>query len=212
MATEAEKEKLREVLYPLRSPCIVNLGAYQGEDEEWHREACREQVHYVMVEPDVRNAQVILDNGGISQTRRLIIGAVAKHSGDVVFYGNALSDAHRGSGSIRPPDEHLKFFPDIHFPEAAKTVVPAYSLDDIFKREWLSKIDLLWCDVQGAEADMIRGGQNALSHTRYLFLETETARLYSGMALKEELLGMLAGWKLIEDFRENCLLHNPAFL
>ena len=55
MATEQEMRAVGEILYPLRSPCIVELGAHTGEDEPWLRAACREDAHYVMVEPDIRN-------------------------------------------------------------------------------------------------------------------------------------------------------------
>jgi FkbM family methyltransferase len=212
MATDQEIRAVREILYPLRSPCIVELGAHTGEDEPWLRAACREDVHYVMVEPDIRNAQLII-NGGLTRTRRLIVAAITERDGDdVEFHGSVDATRQvRGSGSIRPPKEHERLFPNIAFPADRKTMVPALTLDTLFEREWLTKIDLLWADLQGAEKDMILGGRNALSHTRYLFIETEDRELYEGMALKPELLGMLEGWTLIGDFGYNCLLRNERF-
>jgi 2-O-methyltransferase len=181
-----------------------------GEEEDWIRECFSETVHYVMVEPDIRNCQMILDRG-VHRTRRLLIGAVTEKTGEVEFRGSVVDGNTRASGSIRKPTGHIDVFPRVEFPEALHTKVPGFSLDWIFFREWLSKIDLLWVDVQGAEKDMILGGTKALSHTRYLFIETEDRELYEGMALKGELLRLLKDWKLVRDFGYNCFFENPNF-
>jgi FkbM family methyltransferase len=211
MATNAEMEAIRRICWNLHNPCVVELGARTSEDEHWIRASFESDVHYVMVEPDLRNCQLILDKG-VHRTRRLLIGAVSQCEGSVTFYGSETDGgATRGSGSIHAPTGHIEVFPDITFPEYLRTVVPSFSLDGIFDKEWLSKIDLLWVDIQGAERDMILGGSKALSHTRYLFMETEDRELYAGMALKSELLQMLNGWELIEDFGFNCFLKNERF-
>ncbi len=90
-------------------------------------------------------------------------------------------------------------------------MVHVYTLDAIFEREWLTKIDLLWVDIQGAERDMIAGGAKALSHTRYMFMEAETTELYEGQAMRGELLAMLPGWTLLGEFEANVLLWNDNF-
>jgi FkbM family methyltransferase len=210
MATDSEIAAVRYHTQPLRSPTVVELGARIGEDENWIRASFSEDVHYVMVEPDLRNCQMILDKG-VHRTRRLLIGAVSDHCGTVDFHGSVVDGNTRGSGSIRKPTKHLEIFPAVEFPLHLSTRVPSHSLDCIFEREWLSKISLLYVDIQGAERDMILGGQKALSHTQYLFLETEDRELYEGMAVKSELMGMLEGWELIRDFGYNCLLKNLHF-
>jgi FkbM family methyltransferase len=210
MATEQEMAAVKRIGYNAESPTVVELGARIGEDEEWIRQSFRQEIHYVMVEPDIRNCQVIMDKG-VHRTRRLIIGAVAQTDGNAEFYGSLVDMNTRGSGSIRRPTKHIDIFPHVEFPAYLHTVVPTFSLDTIFEREWLSKINLLWVDIQGAEKDMILGGQKALSHTQYLFMETEDRELYEGMATKPELLSMLPGWRVIDDFGYNCLLQNMNF-
>jgi 2-O-methyltransferase len=210
MATREEMEAVRKACWNLRDPCVVELGARTSEDEDWIRASFEEEVHYVMVEPDIRNCQLILDKG-VHRTRRLLIGAVAEKDGNVEFHGSVTDETTRGSGSIRKPTKHHEIFPDIKFPDWLRTTVPSFSLDSIFRREWLNKISLLWVDIQGAEKDMILGGKNALSHTKYLFMETEDRELYEGMAVKSELFAMLDGWNLIREFDYNCLLENPFF-
>ena len=90
-------------------------------------------------------------------------------------------------------------------------MVETLTLDSIFGQERLKKIDLLWVDIQGAERNMIAGGQKALSHTRYVFMEAETVELYEGEALKADLIAALPGWTLLADFGSNILLRNENF-
>lgn len=215
MPTEAERTAVSKILHPLRSPCIVELGARGGEEEHWFKLACSESPHHVMVEPDIVNAQIIID-GGIHRTRRLIVGAVSDRCGFATFHGSITPTGERGSGSLLEPSGHTTLVRDVAFPAEMRTVVPTYTLDAIFEKEWLSKIDLLWCDIQGAESKMISGDRMALSHTRYLFMEVEDVELYAGQALRPELLAMLGyqlpgGWELVEDFGENVLMRNPWF-
>lgn len=209
MSTAAEQQAVRELLQPLRSPCIVELGAHTGDDTMWLDAACSEATHHILVEPDPRNCQTILDRFSTSRTRRLIIGAVADYTGwaDFRFSDNARTGDH-GSGSLREPTGHLAMN-WITFEK--RGVVRCFTLDEIFNREWLTKIDMLWVDVQGAENLMIVGGREALKHTRYMFVEIEKTELYAGQALAQELYAMLPGWSVLREFEQNALLVNDGF-
>ena len=218
MADPKEQAAIRRAMRGIVSPCIVELGAHTGEDEVWLRESCIDAyggiagVHYVMVEPDPRNCQFILDRQQTSRIRRLIIGAVADQDGEALFH---MSDNERtgdhGSGSILEPTGHKTGMPWIKFDRA--TWVRTYTLDSLFDREWLSKIDLLWTDVQGSERAMLAGGKEALRHTRFLFMEVENVELYAGQALKPELIELAAGhgFEVVEEFQYNVLLMNGRF-
>jgi FkbM family methyltransferase len=164
----------------------------------------------VLVEPDPRNVQKILDAEPTSRTRRLIVGAVSDRGGMQPFhFATNQKDRSNASGSLRPPSGHVALIPEVEFTHIG--AVMCYTLDEIFEREWLTKIDLLFTDLQGAEDLMIRGGEVALSHTRYLFMEVERVELYAGQQLRDGLLAMLPGWKLIGEWEFNVLLENPNF-
>ena len=209
MATLPEKQAIFQIFNKAKGAVIVELGARGGEEEAWLRATCTAPTHYVMVEPDARNAQLILDcPEGTNRLRRLVIGAIASYNGMIAFHGAVSPDGSRTSGSIRKPTGHLVHIPQVQFPADLKTVVPCYTLDEIFHREYLEKIDLLWVDIQGAERDMIQGGANALARTHYIFIEAETVELYEGEALKPELISLLKGWTLLNDFGYNLLLRN----
>jgi len=212
MATDREKRAICEIMRHVVSPCIVELGARTGEDEPWLRAACREDPCYLMVEPDPWNAQKILDHPrGLDRNRRLILGAASSNDGKACFHlSDCLDDGSHTSGSLRQPTGHLDKYPKVHF--GAVTVVPTWALDTIYNKEWLNKIDLLWVDIQGAEGDMILGARHALERTRYMFMEVETQEMYRGQALRDDLLKMLPGWNLLEDFGDNVLLQNTSMI
>jgi FkbM family methyltransferase len=216
MATEREKDAIRKILQASSAPCIVELGARTGEEEQWLREACGDgpgrDPHYIMVEPDMWNLQHLLDNPrGLDQNRKVIAGAVTHEDGIVQFFPSISPDGSRTSGSIRLPTQaHFDRYPDVKFMKELASVVPGWSLDSIFRKDWLTKIDLLWADIQGAEADMILGGTEALKRTRYLFMEVYDEEMYVGQAGRRGLLAILQEWRLVEDFGDNVLLENPS--
>ena len=210
MATEQEKRAIRGLVKGLENPCLVELGAHRGEDERWLTGAFDQPVRHIMVEPDTENVRFLLAKS-TGPMRRVIVGAVCDHDGSQEFYfsENKRDDNH-ASGSLRKPTGHVEQFPWITFP--FKGIVATFTLDTIFEKEGLSKIDLLWVDIQGAEKDMIAGASEALKHTRYLFMEAETTELYEGEALKPDLITLLPGWTLLEDFGYNILLRNDHFI
>jgi 2-O-methyltransferase len=213
MATPQEQSAIQKILQSIRfQPTIVELGAHCGEDEAWFREACFTDPLHVMVEPDMRNAQYLIDHPKeTGQTRRVILGAVSDRDGVAEFhFCRNDRDKNRASGSLRNPTGHRVHFPWITFPFTG--MVPTWKLDTIFARERLTKIDLLWVDIQGAERDMIAGATMALARTQYIFMEAETVELYEGEALKPELITLLPGWTLLEDFGCNILLRNERFV
>ncbi len=218
MSTEKEIAAVTRVLQGCRpcDPTIIELGAYGGEDSEFMRAAVKDTHRInVMVEPDRRNCEIIRrDRRGVNTV--IVEAAIADYTGMIDFYEavDVNADGGRsGSGSIRNPDKHQQIFPDIKFQYEdggfcrPPRLMPCWSLDHLtYSLGIFGEIDMLWVDIQGAERDMIAGGQNALSRTRYLFIEAETTELYEGMALRDELLTLLPGFKVIEEFEYNLLL------
>ena len=212
--TPQEFNSVHAVMHAIENPVIVELGAYRGEDSyNFERIVnCTPNLLHVMVEPDPTNYAFIEANEHrpLGGRRRLIKGAVASTGGMRTFrFSYDSRDGSRGSGSIIEPSGHLEYFPTITFAETAE--VECFTLNEIFEHENIEKIDLLWVDIQGAERDMIAGGRKALAHTRYCFMEAEDVELYAGQALKPELISLMSGWKLIEDFGFNILLENEKF-
>lgn len=196
-------------------PVILDLGAYHGEDSEWMRAACNyRHLVNVIVEADSRNIEVIRHRfpGETPRILRceIVGGAIASFTGTTTFYAgfDDRTGGISGSGSIRKPTEHLEVFPAITFPERMQESVACWRLDDLMDQLHLASetVDVLWADLQGAERDMIAGGERTLKNTRYIFIEAEKQAFYEGQAPRPELLAMLPDFDVIAEFDYNLLL------
>ena len=207
MSSQAEKDAIRGIISGWNNPVIVELGAHLGEEAEWIMPLVNNPLYY-MVEPDEVNYQRICRRirNGQAVSRR----AIAYHDGETVFYPSEnLMSNNRASGSIRKPTGHCLYFPEVTF---SQSYVDCITLDSLMDEQEWDHIDLLWCDIQGAERDMIRGGEEALCDTHYMMIEAEPEmELYEGQALKPELLAMLPDWKVLQDFGYNVLLWNTKY-
>ena len=219
--TESEQQSIKSALSGVNRPVILEAGAHTGEETFQFEELLGRPFRHVLIEPDPRNVQHILDHVGptayenraprpLGPMRRLILGAVSDACDFREFwFSNNSEDQSHSSGSLLEPTGHLVHYKHVSFPY--KGMVVCWTLDEIFRREYLSWIDLLYSDVQGSEAAMIRGGTETLTHTHYLFMEVERSEMYRGEALRDDLIAMLPGWDLAGDFGVNILMRNKNF-
>ena len=208
MATIPEMKAIVPILEACEAPVIFDLGAHEGFDSEWMVRACKTPPDLVMVEPDEahfrRLAEIVTSLP--TRTHALYQAAISDHRGNCDFYACSTPEG-RGSGSIRRPTGHvvrngIKY-------DFEKREVPCLTLDYIFSFIAAKRIDMLWVDIQAAERDMIAGGQEALKHTRYMFIEAENgAEMYEGQLMRDQLFALLPGWRVIGDFDYNYLLQN----
>lgn len=140
--------------------------------------------------------------------------AVGATDGETDFWVSGPVEKYRGSSSLHTPElvtaEHN--WPDMTFD---KTRVRCVTLDSIFRSEKLSYIDFIWCDTQGAEADIIRGGPTAFSQTKYFFTEYHEADLHEGTGITEaRLLELLKstdpGWEVLYNYGGEVLFVNKT--
>jgi FkbM family methyltransferase len=114
-----------------------------------------------------------------------------------------------GSSSIRTPKKTLEYWPDMTFEDAE---VECIKFDTYYNSVNTGIIDFIWADLQGAEGDLIDGGQIALSNTRYLYTEYSNDELYEGEIGLQEILDKLPGtWTIVEDYGSDVLLKNDKY-
>jgi hypothetical protein len=82
------------------------------------------------------------------------------------------------------------------------------TLDTAVAELGIECIDFLWADVQGAEADLIRGAATALSRTRYIHTEYSNVELYEGQPGLVALLEMLPQFRVLIRWGQDILLWN----
>ena len=180
---------------------FLELGSHVGTDTEWM--AALEHVTIHAFEPDPRNNQPVRSN--VIQHRL----AVGVSDGCVPFI---LSESGWGqrwthSSSTKKPKNHLHRYPVIY---GDTTEVQAITLDTYCRSQGLELIDFIWADIEGAEGDMIRGGQRTLKNTRYLFTEYSDDELYEGQASLREIVNMLPDFRVVELWPDDVLLENRA--
>lgn len=84
-------------------------------------------------------------------------------------------------------------------------------LDTWCYEEGVNFIDFIWADVQGAEADLIKGGHTALRQTRYLYTEYNNQEFYEGQASLRKILKLLPEFEVVSRYDNDVLLRNKRY-
>jgi len=129
-------------------------------------------------------------------------------SGDQPPPGTPLPDGGQWdlSGSLRKPKHHLGFHPWVKFDRVVK--VQTMRLDTFCAQQRIDRVDFIWADVQGAEADLIAGAKETLKHTRLLFTEYNENELYEGQLGLRKLAALLPDFEILVRFPDDVLFRN----
>lgn len=153
------KQILKDIIGEAKT--IVEIGSYDGKDAR--------QLHKIFgctvqcFEPNVKSFKK-------SKGTVLIDTLIGDKTKDSVFY----ESNHPQSNSIRPPSLHKKIWPKIKFKQSKCRMM---RLDEFL---FFKGIDLLWIDVNGAEANVIEGATSTLLQTRFVYMEVSEKELYGG--------------------------------
>jgi FkbM family methyltransferase len=118
----------------------------------------------------------------------------------------AKPDGWDFSGSIKRPKTHLTLHPWCEFSDAV--AVRSMTLDTWCAQHRVGDIDFIWADVQGAEEEVIRGGQRALQRTRYFYTEYSNEELYQGQINLTDIERLLPDFKIVGRFANDVLFEN----
>ena len=113
------------------------------------------------------------------------------------------------SSSIRKPTGHKEQYPWCKFDSVVK--VKSMRLDTYCKTKGkdLVPVDFVWMDVQGAELDVIEGGNDTFENSvHYLYTEYSNIELYEGQPTRNQILKALPGYRVVQDFGNDILLEN----
>lgn len=90
--------------------------------------------------------------------------------------------------------------------------VTTTTLDCWCSEHGIEVVDFIWMDVQGAEADVFKGGPATLSRTRFLYTEYADRELYEGQLDLRRLLKTLRGFRILTRYPGDVLLANRRLL
>jgi len=141
--------------------------------------------------------------------------AIGAKDGVVDFYKSdgfetvdgVIKQHYYGSSSIRKPKLVVNEWPDMTF---EKITTELTTFDTHLKNNSLEniKIDFVWADIQGAEIDLINGGQKAFQNVKYFFTEYCGGGLYDGEIGLEGIMNLLPNFSIVEDYGGDVLLVN----
>lgn len=154
------------------------------------------------------------NNSNHTMEIKLNQAAIGNTDGDVIFNLSGgvesreghFKQAFYGSSSIKTPKKAKEYWPDMTFEE---TSVKCYKFDTYYNEVNPGIIDFIWSDIQGAEKELIEGGQLAFSNVRYLYTEYNQGDSYDGeISLSDIISGLPGNWSIVEDYGHDVLLKN----
>jgi FkbM family methyltransferase len=213
---EFDVDSLPELLGKV-DPVILDIGCNDGSHTQKFLSLFDKATVYSF-EPDPR-AQERFKQKVTDERARLFEVALAAVDGSADFYVSGgypskdweevMPKGWDMSGSIRKPVEHRQAFPWCTFDQ--KIEVRTQRLDTWCQAENVNFIDFIWADVQGAEVDLIDGGQTALRQTRYLYTEYSNRELYEGQPRLKTILERLPDFEIARRYEGDILLRNKRY-
>lgn len=178
---------LLDLIFRGRAPRhICDIGAADGEDTAIYANHFRE-ARVIAFEPvceSVDQLRARIRAHGIQdrvEVRQIALGRVqGRNTPFFVSDSDATrSGHHRLSSSLLAPRLHKEFHPWCTF---RSEVVDVETLDDS-----VESVDFIHLDVQGAELDVLAGGQHVLQQTRAVWLEVSNVEMYLNQPLREDI-------------------------
>jgi len=222
MQTDINKVIFKEKLN-IENPVIFDIGTFDGNDSLEFLNLFDDPVIYAF-EADDRSINLFNSHVGESPIQ-LIKTALADVDGHITFY-KSDSDTRKhkrhnhektwsASSSIKKPNDHINIFPDIQFGNSVK--VKSTKLDTWMIGKDISKIDIMWVDVNGGEEEFLSGGIDTITNkVKYLYIEfnaVDGRQLYNECLTKEDIKNKLPNFKELGTFNfmgnfGNVLLEN----
>jgi FkbM family methyltransferase len=207
--SDINEHELAELLKPYkRHPnlVILEVGANDGmETKMLMRCARRAHVHSFECDP-----RAIARWRSIVKTNRATLYevAVCDQIGETTFYPSGGNPGGRWenygswdkSGSILPFDRHCDNAPWMEFPESftvKTTTLDTWAESHLFGN-WICA--MLWVDVQGAEALMLKGATNVLQRVKFAFMECDPRPNYKGQAKRDDLVKLLPDFRVVKEY------------
>jgi len=182
---------LNEIFGNFYPKVILEAGASDGEDtlnfcsafpeaKVYALEPVKEQYEYLLRKLD-RFPNCKIFNLAFSSNNGIARIQIGKSQGEL---------GGMGSSSMLPPKYHHKLFPEISFAKFQE--VNTVTIKDFSIQNEITKIDLLWLDLQGLEFITLNASKDYIELNVYLIhLELSRVELYAGMTNANSLFQLL---------------------
>jgi FkbM family methyltransferase len=172
--------------YLPRNPIIVDCGAYDGADTIELVKILNAQAHAFEAVPEI--FERLKKKTAAFPNIRCYNLALSNKNGVQTFYiSEGASDA---SSSLLEPKDHLIDHPSTRFNKRIQ--VEALTLDEWANRNKISKVDMLWLDMQGFEYQVLRASPNIFSKVSVIHAEISMRETYSDVLLYREFMDWMS--------------------
>lgn len=161
-----------------RKTVILDVGCRWGFAEHW--KALAPSAELYGFDPDEDECNRIRDMN-TDPNLHIISQALGRHCGPQTLY---LTQEPACSSIYPPHPLFTDIFPELHCArQVGTTQIELITLDHWATEASVSCIDFIKLDVQGAELDVLMGGEQSLNNVRGLEIEVEFNPIYSGQPL-----------------------------
>lgn len=171
---------------------VIDIGANVGDWNLAVLDLARPR-RLIAVEPQPDIAPLLRDALGAHAEAEVVEAAVGATTGEVELH---IAGHSHNASLLRPRSEMDELYGS-GWDLVGKIRVPMVTLDDLAAD--IEHVSLLKLDVQGAESEAMRGGQEALRRTNWILIEVCFRSHYEGDALFPDLHAQLteSGFRLI---------------
>ena len=171
---------------------IVNLGSRDGnEDVTFAQNFPKARI--ISFEPNPATYQTVLDTTRNHPSITPCNLAATDREGTIDFYQNTTGN--HGASSIFPKSGLYDYIESYN---QTKIQVQSIRLDGFLPTIGVTKVDLLWADIQGSELAAFRGMGDLFNGVRCLNTEIEYKPMYSGQPLYEDIKAFMDSKGLVE--------------
>jgi len=169
------------------NPVIIDCGAHVGIDSIELYKILGGEVH--AFEPvDNIFTQLTKNTSAFSNIHCYKLALGDKNGSQFFYVSEGASDA---SSSLLEPKDHLLDHPNTTFNN--KIEVQTLTLDEWAKIQAITKVDMLWLDMQGFELNLLKASPKILSTVQLIHTEVSLKETYKGVPLYKEYRSFLEG-------------------
>lgn len=178
-----------------QNPLIIEAGAFDGSDTQSFLDYWPlANIHSFEPEPELfDNLVKRFENDSRIKLHNL---ALSPDPDIKTITLKTFQGTPHASSSILSPSLHLSIHPDLNFER--EIPCDAITLDQWHRAEGVTKLDLMWLDLQGAELEILKQATETLSVTHAIHIEVNRVALYEGSATRDDVHQFLTnlGFKL----------------
>lgn len=198
---------IEQIIPYLEYPMIFEIGAHDGGDTIRILKYCKTNPRYFAIEPDYRSFSLLKRQKRAYRINTFNL-AISRFTGRSEFFlsngkpkNRPSNYNHTASSTLAKPNNTPSW---LNFNQTR--TIDVFTLDDFCNNHKIEFIDFIWADMEGSEGAMIKGGQNILKKTKFLYME------YNKKTLGENLKKLPGKWKTIHKFENDILLENVGYI